>query len=109
MRVILTRANVLKKQKASKKLGSIGTLVRNGHDINTEATFCRCSSKYVFLKLSQYSQETPVLESLFNKVAGLLTYNLLKKLQHRRFPVNIAKFLRTAVFKEHLRWLLLLT
>ena len=27
-------------------------------------------SKKVFLKTSQYSQETPALESLFNKVAG---------------------------------------
>ena len=30
-----------------------------------------------------------------------------KKLQHRCFPVNIAKFLRTTFFIEHLRWLLL--
>ena len=26
---------------------------------------------------------------------------------HRNFPVNFAKFLRTAFFSEHLRWLLL--
>ena len=32
-------------------------------------------SKKLFLKLLQYSQETPVLESLFNKVAGLATPN----------------------------------
>ena len=30
------------------------------------------SVKKVFLKILQYSQEIPVLESLFNKVAGLL-------------------------------------
>ena len=30
-----------------------------------------------------------------------------KKLQHRCFPVNIAKFFRTTFFKEHLRWLFL--
>ena len=30
-----------------------------------------------------------------------------KRLQHRCFPVNIAKFLRTAFFIEHLRWLLI--
>ena len=28
-------------------------------------------------------------------------------LQHRRFPVKFAKFLRTPFFTEHLRWLLL--
>ena len=30
-----------------------------------------------------------------------------KILQHRCFPVNIAEFLKTALFIEHLRWLLL--
>ena len=36
-----------------------------------------------------------MLESLFNKVT--------ERLQHKRFPANIAKFLRTAFFIEHLR------
>ena len=36
-----------------------------------------------------------MLESLFNKVTGLEASNFIKKgLQHRCFPVNIAKFLR---------------
>ena len=48
-----------------------------------------------------------MLESL-NKVAVLQVCNSPKKrLQHRCFPVNISKFLRTAFFVEHLRWLLL--
>ena len=42
--------------------------------------------------MSQYSQETPVLESLFKKVAGL------KATQYRFFPVNIGNFLSTAFF-----------
>ena len=54
----------------------------------------RCSSKYVFLKISQYSQRTPVLECFFNKVT------FKKRLQHRCFSVN--NFL-----KEHLQRLLL--
>ena len=32
---------------------------------------------------------------------------LEKRLWHRCFRLNFAKFLRTAVLKEHLRWLLL--
>ena len=49
--------------------------------------------KIVFRKTSQYSQETPVLESLFNKVPGLKACILIKKrLQHRCFPLNFAKF-----------------
>ena len=44
----------------------------------------------------------------FNEVAGLRPATLLrKKLWHRCFPVNFAKFLRTTFFTEQLRWLLL--
>ena len=44
-----------------------------------------------------------VLQSLFNKVAGLNTCNFIQK----RLPhVNIAKYLRTAFFIEHIQWLL---
>ena len=39
--------------------------------VTSEAAVCRCSSKYVFLEISQYRQKTSVLESLFSKVAGL--------------------------------------
>ena len=49
-----------------------------------------------------------MLESLFSKVAGLKASKFIKKrLQHRFFPVNIAKFWRTACFIEYLRWPLL--
>ena len=49
-----------------------------------------------------------MLDSLFNKVLGLQTYNFIKKLlQHSYFPVNVANFLKTAFSVEHLRWLLL--
>ena len=36
-----------------------------------EAVVQRCSVKKMLLELTQKSQEKPVLESLFNKVAGL--------------------------------------
>ena len=40
----------------------------------------------------------------FNKVAGLRLANVLKKrLQHRRFPVNIAKLFKNTYFEEHLQ------
>ena len=57
--------------------------------------FCkkRCSQKY-----RQYHRKTPVLESLFNKVAGPKPYNFIEKwLKNRCFPKNIAKFLRTPI------------
>ena len=45
---------------------------------------------------------------IFDKVAGLRSATLLKKrLWHRCFAVNFAKFLRTPFLTEHLCWLLL--
>ena len=51
-----------------------------------------------------------MLESLFNKnkVAGLVCNFIKKRLQHRYFPLKIAKFLRTPFFREHFRWLLVM-
>ena len=61
----------------------------------------RCSIKKLLLKILQYSQETHVLESLFNENAGLQSYNIIKKrFQHTCFPGNIAKFLRILVLKN---------
>ena len=48
-----------------------------------------------------------MLESLFNKVAGLQACNFIKKDSNTGFPVTTASFLRAAFFKEHLRRLLL--
>ena len=49
-----------------------------------------------------------VLEPLFNKVAGLQACNFIKKrLQHKCFPANVAKILRTAFSIEQHHWLLL--
>ena len=59
-------------------------------------------------RTSQYSQESTCIEVFSNEVASLKDCNYIKKrLQHGCFPVNIAKFLRTAFLTEHLRWLLL--
>ena len=49
-----------------------------------------------------------MLESIFKKAAGLKACNFIKKrLQHRCFPVNFAKFLRIPFVTGHHRWLLL--
>ena len=48
--------------------------------------------------------ETPMLESLFNKAAGLQVCTFIKKiLQHRCFPMIIAKFLRIPILENILR------
>ena len=52
--------------------------------------------------------ETPVLGSLFNKAAALQACNFIKKkLQHRCFPVIIAKFLRIPILRNICERLLL--
>ena len=55
----------------------------------------------MFLKISQFSQEKPVLESLFNTVAGVQSLNLITK--QRYFPVSIAKLLRKTSFIANLQ------
>ena len=60
-----------------------------------------------FKKFRNIRSKTPVLESLFNEVAGLKARNFIeKRLQHTCFPVKFSRFLRTCFFIEHLRLLL---
>ena len=83
---------------------------------NRNATFqkWRSSRPNVFFKngvLRNFAKFTGknLCQSLFlNKVAGLRRATILKKrLCHRCFPVNFAKFLRTPFLIEHLWWPLL--
>ena len=54
-------------------------------------------------KVHHIPRKTSVLESLFNKFMCLQVCNFTeKRLQHRRFPVNIANFKNT-YFEKHLR------
>ena len=67
--------------------------------------FCR---KGVLKNFVEFSGEHQRQSLLFNKVAGLRSATLLKKrLRHRCFLVNFAKFLETRFIIDHLRWLLL--
>ena len=79
--------------------------------LKAEAVFRRCSVKKVFLEISGNSQESTCAKISFLiklHASGLRPSILLKKkLWHRYFPVDFAKFLRTPFLTEHLRWLLL--
>ena len=67
--------------------------------------FCK---KGVLRNFAKFTGKHLCQSLFFNKVAGLRSATLLKKrLWHRCFPVNFAKFLGTPFFTEHLRWLLL--
>ena len=70
--------------------------------------FCkrRCSEK-----LCKFLRKTPALESLFNNAADLWVSTFLRKrLQHRWFPVKLAKFnLTTPILKNICERLLLKT
>ena len=59
--------------------------------------FCK---KRCFKNFRKFHRKTPVLESLFNNVAGLQACNFIKKrLQHCCFLMKFAKFLRTPILK----------
>ena len=76
-----------------------GRTVRSSHR--------RCTIKKLLLKISQSLQETPVLKSLFRKVAGLKVCNFIKKRPQRKcFLVNISKFLRLPILKNIFEWLI---
>ena len=61
----------------------------------------RCYIRKLFFKISQYPQETPVLESNFKKGADLQACNFVKKRpKHSSFPVNIVKFLILPILKN---------
>ena len=62
----------------------------------------RCSIKKLFLKISQYSQESACVGvSSLMKMQTFSPAALFKKrLRHRCFPVNYAKFLRIPVLEN---------
>ena len=74
-----------------------------------EAVAQTSSVKKVFLEISQNSQENTCARVSFLKKLQTMACNFIKKrLWHKCFPVNFAKFLRTPFLTEHLWWLLLL-
>ena len=72
-----------------KKVAGLSNIVKKAGSNHWKSSV----KKEMFLKMSQISQEIPVLESLFNKVTGVKAYKFIKKrLQHRRFCVNRRHF-----------------
>ena len=69
-------------------------------------TTIRTSSSQMFfetdvLKVCNIHRKTPVLVSLFSKIASLEVFKFIKKrLQHRCLPANIANFLRQFYLKN---------
>ena len=85
------------------------TLQRLSLFLNSEINFSVApwSSFYVFKDILYTKQPFTDIFKI-GILKNLKAFNFIKKRpQHRCFPVNIAKFLRTAFFIEHLRWLLL--
>ena len=93
----------LSKQSANKihSINSLKTKYRSSHP--------RCSIRKAVLKNFAIFTGKHLCWSLcFNKVVYLQTCNFIKKrLQHRCFPVNIAKFLRNPILKNICEQLLL--
>ena len=83
-----------------------------GFTCNLWSTF-RSSCPMVFYKMgvcrnfAKFTGKHLCQSLFFNKVAGRPATLLKRRLWHRCFPVNFAKFLKTPFLKEHLQWLLL--
>ena len=80
-----------------------------GHNILkfSEVVVLRYSVKKVLLKSSEIHRKAPVSSLFFSNVGGLRSATLLEKRPWRScFSVNIAKFVITPFFIEHLWWLL---
>ena len=73
-------------------------------------TFQKCShlQNSCYYKFPNIHKKISVLESLFNKVTGLMACNFIKRgPQNRCFPMKITKCSRKGFFMEHLPCLLL--
>ena len=72
--------------------------------ITQRSSLLRCSMKNDVLRnFTKFTAKHLCQSVFFNKIAGLRPATLLKKrLWHRYFPVNFAKFLRTPSSTEHL-------
>ena len=76
--------------------------------ITCKSSHQRCSVKKVFLEILQNSQDSTCARvSFLIKLQAAPATLLKKRLQHRCFPGNFAKFLITPVFAENLWWLFL--
>ena len=75
--------------------------IKGCKDIPLEAAVCRRSLKKAFLKISLSSQEnTCAGDSFLIKFQAEPATSLKKRFQHKCFPVNFVKFLRSS---KHLR------
>ena len=75
-----------------------------GRLVFKKAVTWRCSVAKAFIKIHLTFTETPVSESLGNKLESLRSAAFFKKeIQHRCFTVNFAKFSRTPFLKKHLQ------
>ena len=71
------------------------------HKENVQTAVQRCSQ--VFLKVLQYSRETSVLESVFNKIANLKACIFIKKETPTQvFSCKYCEIFENSFFIEHL-------
>ena len=79
-----------------------------GHSFMKKSYTAKIFWKILLQNVSNIPRKAPMLESLFNKVSGLQAWSFIRKrLQHRCFHVNIAKYLRTPILMNICQQLLL--
>ena len=101
----LAYSNKTKKAITLQKLGSHHFMGITISVLNKGRSSCpeMFSKKGVLRNFAKFTGKHLCQSPFFIKVAGLRQ----ERLWHRCFPVNFAKFLRTAFITEHIWWLLL--
>ena len=69
---------------------------------DVEAVLCRCSSKWVFLKFPQNSQENTLYRSLLIKLLSWRLATLLKTDSNKVFSCDFCVSFKNSFFKKHL-------
>ena len=73
-------------------------------------SFCTCASPFLHANRNKLNVRLTHLKTNYAIERAYVSHALCKKrIQHRCFPVNITKLLRTAFFLEHLWWLFFVT
>ena len=107
---ILTRLQQFNAKKAKSKLypRNVTSIFLRHHTLLFRISVCflnsqkQSSSGVLLTNFAKFIGKHLCQSLFFNKVAGLRSATLLKKrLWHRCFPVNFAKFLRTSFFIQH--------
>ena len=86
--------------------------IKKNMKINMKSSICSIKWPFVVsndvIRIYVITESVAIIRSSSSQIFFKMVREFIKmKLQHRCFSINIAKFLKTALFLEQIRWLLL--